>query len=161
MGEESMIIRRCLPEEELGSHLYELATRSFIHGAPWTRQQYKDTLSDKQLTFYVAEINGVIAGYIGGRLFLDEAEIYSVAVSPDYQNKEVATRLVRIFVEQCSNQAVNHIFLEVRESNKPARAFYEKMGFIEIGRRTTYYTHPVEDAILMKWTIGKLEQNEQ
>ena len=42
------------------------------------------------------------------------------------------------------------IFLEVRESNKPALLFYKKERFEEIARRKAYYHAPVEDAIVMK-----------
>ena len=39
--------------------------------------------------------------------------------------------------------------LEVRESNAPARRFYEGAGFVIMGTRKNYYEKPVEDAILM------------
>jgi len=37
----------------------------------------------------------------------------------------------------------------VRESNAPAIALYEKLGFTTVGRRKNYYEKPREDAILM------------
>ena len=36
------------------------------------------------------------------------------------------------------------------ESNQAARAFYTSLGFVEEGRRPSYYADPVEDAILMR-----------
>jgi len=41
-------------------------------------------------------------------------------------------------------------FLEVRESNLPARRFYARFGFREVTRRLRYYSNPVETAIVMK-----------
>jgi ribosomal protein S18 acetylase RimI-like enzyme len=40
--------------------------------------------------------------------------------------------------------------LEVRESNRAARAFYEKWAFLEGARRPGYYKDPKEDAILYR-----------
>jgi [ribosomal protein S18]-alanine N-acetyltransferase len=40
------------------------------------------------------------------------------------------------------------IWLEVRESNHPARRLYLKHGFHETGRRPRYYNSPLEDALL-------------
>jgi ribosomal-protein-alanine N-acetyltransferase len=42
------------------------------------------------------------------------------------------------------------IFLEVRESNAAARAFYEKLGFEQMGRRKGYYADGLEDAIIYR-----------
>jgi ribosomal-protein-alanine N-acetyltransferase len=42
------------------------------------------------------------------------------------------------------------VFLEVRESNRAAIAFYDKHGFAKTGRRVRYYQDPVEAAILME-----------
>lgn len=161
MTEDKLIIRAYSPKEELSCDFFELGAQSFIHGAPWTLQQYAETLADSHLNFFVAESEEGLVGYAGGKLLFDEAEIYSVAVDPSYQGRQVATRLVRLFIQHCENQGVNTVFLEVRESNIPARTFYEKLNFTKIGRRPNYYTHPVEDAILMKCTIGKLEHYEQ
>ena len=44
---------------------------------------------------------------------------------------------------------LSFLTLEVRASNDPAIALYEKHGFVEVGRRRGYYEKPKEDAILM------------
>jgi ribosomal-protein-alanine N-acetyltransferase len=42
------------------------------------------------------------------------------------------------------------VFLEVRESNQAAIAFYSKHGFAKMGRRPSYYRVPDEAAIVME-----------
>ncbi len=42
------------------------------------------------------------------------------------------------------------LWLEVRASNREAAAFYERAGFVVVGRRPAYYMQPTEDAILMR-----------
>jgi ribosomal-protein-alanine N-acetyltransferase len=39
--------------------------------------------------------------------------------------------------------------LEVRRSNEPARRLYERLGFSIAGVRRAYYSHPVEDALVL------------
>ena len=40
--------------------------------------------------------------------------------------------------------------LEVRVSNDPAIALYEKLGFQQVGRRKNYYRNPKEDALILR-----------
>jgi len=49
---------------------------------------------------------------------------------------------------------VTSYFLEVRQSNLPAIALYEKMGYKNIGIRKKFYEKPVEDAVIMSKNIG-------
>ena len=59
------------------------------------------------------------------------------------------TAMVSLLTE-AANRGAEQIFLEVRQSNTPARALYEKNGFTAIGLRKKYYKDPVEDAVLMQ-----------
>jgi tRNA threonylcarbamoyladenosine biosynthesis protein TsaB len=47
-------------------------------------------------------------------------------------------------------RAVENAYLEVRESNTGAIAFYEKHGFVKTGIRKGYYRNPDESAITME-----------
>ena len=49
--------------------------------------------------------------------------------------------------------------LEVRESNLPARALYERFGFEEIAVRPGYYVN--EDAIIMERSLDNVLQAEE
>ena len=42
------------------------------------------------------------------------------------------------------------LMLEVRVSNDPAIALYEKLGFRLVGRRKNYYRNPKEDALILR-----------
>ena len=47
------------------------------------------------------------------------------------------------------------LLLEVRVSNAPAIALYEKMGFAQVGRRPRYYHNPREDAWILRKELVK------
>lgn len=153
------IIRRYDFNEENYERFYDIANQSFRYGAPWTYKQYKETLGREDLVFFVAEVDGQLVGYIGGKLLLDEAEIYTIVVSKRFQKKKIARALLKRFKEECRIKGVEAIFLEVRKSNKKARSFYRKNQFDVISSRTDYYTEPGEDALVMKCRMRKKEEN--
>jgi ribosomal-protein-alanine acetyltransferase len=99
----------------------------------------------------VAELaGGEMMGYlVWRRTFTDEFEILSIATHPRHQRKGVARALIHDF---CSHHK-GDVFLEVRESNAAAIAFYESLGFGRTGVRHAYYGNSGEGAIIMKLTF--------
>ena len=63
---------------------------------------------------------------------------------------EIKSRFYNLVLKACHIKNIDTLFLEVRESNAPARGLYTKMGFEEIGKRKYFYSNPVEDAICMR-----------
>jgi [ribosomal protein S18]-alanine N-acetyltransferase len=94
-----------------------------------------------------------LAGFIVGGLIAPEAEIESIAVHPAMQRRGIARQLLNAFAGAARELGCSRILLEVRPSNLPARVFYAASGFAETARRPAYYANPVEDAILMSWTL--------
>ena len=76
----------------------------------------------------------------------DFADIQDVFVEPDYRRRGIANKML---TELLKTLQVNAITLEVRESNVPAIALYEKYGFEAVHIRKNYYKNG-EDALLMR-----------
>lgn len=76
----------------------------------------------------------------------DECEILNLAVDPQFRRRGIARCLVSLAIA-----APRTVFLEVRESNAPARKLYEGAGFRVITSRETYYNDTHESAIVMKF----------
>lgn len=148
-------IRRYNFNEEKFDRFYTIANQSFNHGSPWTATQFQETLAREDLVFFVAELNAHVIGYIGGKIVLDEGEIYTIVVSQEYQKQKVAHYLLNRFKEECRSKGVKNIFLEVRESNDTAQSFYLKNKFEIISVRKNYYTDPKEDGLIMKSKSGE------
>lgn len=116
---------------------------------PWTETGFFTFLIRNDTLFLVAEEKEKILGYCGIVMVQDEGDITNVAVASQNRNQGIGKRLMETLAEKTKEAGVKKIFLEVRESNAPAIHLYEKMGFVQNGRRKNYYEAPTEDAILM------------
>jgi ribosomal-protein-alanine N-acetyltransferase len=129
-------------------HIAWIEARSFTD--PWPREGVRAVLSSRTVTALVAESGAQVIGYAIARDAADVAEILDLAVSTEWRRAGVATALLRELIETLERGGVREIFLEVRESNRAARALYLAHGFSLAGRRPRYYRKPVEDAMLLK-----------
>jgi len=79
-----------------------------------------------------------------------QAELGNVAVASAERGRGTGRQMVERILDRLVGRGAEECFLEVRESNEVARALYEGMGFLLVGRRRRYYTRPVEDALVMR-----------
>ena len=116
---------------------------------PWSEAMLAEALYNDAACFIVAQgEDGTVLGYAGLHVILDEGYIDNVAVDPAYRRQGVADALIGAFT-RFGAAKLAFLTLEVRASNAPAIALYEKHGFYEVGRRKNYYDDPREDAVLM------------
>lgn len=123
-----------------------------IFSMPWSEQSFLDALKADHTLFLVAEQEGKIAGYIGLYQAADEAEITNVAVAIPFRRCHLGEKLVKGALDFIRTKGIVSVFLEVRCSNAPAIALYEKMGFSHCGVRKGFYEKPKEDAYVMVFT---------
>ncbi len=116
---------------------------------PWSTQDFSDCVASDAL-FLVAETGDTIAGYVVALDAADEGEILNLAVAPAGRRNGLGRALVEEILEALVARGVRQVYLEVRESNAPARALYAAQEFREVGRRKQYYRRPVEDAIVLR-----------
>lgn len=117
---------------------------------PWSRKSFLDAVKSCDTLYLVEEREGKIAGYCGFWISFDNADLCNMAVASEYRQKGIGTRLLKEGMEILKQKKVENILLEVRQSNQNAQKLYEKLEFQTIGVRKGYYSHPKEDAILMK-----------
>lgn len=126
------------------------ALETICFSDPWSENSVSSELKNKLALWLVAEENGTVAGYIGSQTCGEESDVMNVAVHPDFRRRGIAEALVNALVEELKAIGSHCLTLEVRASNVPAIALYEKMGFSEIGRRKNYYRNPREDALILR-----------
>lgn len=148
-GAEPLVLTvsiREMTDDDIGEvlHIEFLSSPS-----PWRREAFYAELCDSHSIAWVAEHEGDIVAYICGSLVIDEGHILNVSVHPLYRRRGVARTLVEQMLSHLAGRGCTKAFLEVRESNVPARAMYRSVAFVELSRRRDYYRNPVEDAIVM------------
>lgn len=122
--------------------------------AHWNREHYARIFrSDTDRTALIAEDGGRAFGFIVGRAAGDEWELENVAVAGAARRRGLGTRLVGELLEIACARGAASVFLEVRESNRAARALYEKWSFVPSERRKHYYSDPPEDALVYRFSF--------
>ena len=125
-----------------------------IFSDAWSEKSVLDTMNQKNAVCLTAEKAGRIIGYVLSYTAADEAEIARIAVAEEFRRQGTARAILRELENVCSSKGVKKLLLDVRESNREARAFYTDMGFQEDGIRRRFYENPQEDGILMSRELG-------
>ena len=133
------------------SHVPQVAELEKIcFSDPCSEKSVASELNNSLSCWLVAEENGVVTGYVGSQTVIDESDMMYVAVHPDHRRKGIAEALVVELVEALKKRESHCLTLEVRASNEPAKALYEKLGFAQVGLRKNYYRNPKEDALILR-----------
>lgn len=122
---------------------------------PWSEKSVGDELRNPLSLWLVAMEGEVLAGYIGSQSVMGESDMMNVAVDPAFRRQGIGEKLVNALVEELAKAGNHCLSLEVRASNDPAIALYQKLGFAQVGRRPKYYRNPREDALILRkeWEI--------
>jgi [ribosomal protein S18]-alanine N-acetyltransferase len=99
----------------------------------------------------VLEAESRVSGFIVGARIAREWDIENVVISPLARRCGLGTRLLADFMQMVRSAGAEKVLLEVRESNRAARALYEKAAFVQAGRRKQYYSEPAEDALVYRF----------
>ena len=117
---------------------------------PWSENSIASELNNPLSLWLVALDGERVVGYVGSQTVLGWTDMMNVAVHPDWRRKGIGEQLVVSLEEALRKQESTCLTLEVRVSNEPAKALYQKLGFQEVGRRKNYYRNPKEDALIMR-----------
>ncbi len=116
---------------------------------PWSEALFRAALENPGAAILLAlGEDGALLGYAVLSTVLDEGNLDNIAVAPEARRRGVADALLSV-VTGFGREHLSRLMLEVRASNAPAIALYEKYGFAAVGRRKNYYDAPKEDAVLM------------
>lgn len=144
-------IRKARPEdlEEIAS----IERASFPD--PWEEETLADSLRFYPRTFFVAENEFHIAGFVAAGMEDTGEEIYghilNLAVDPSYRSRGIGQLLVRRVELECLLLGASGIQLEVRTSNERARRFYEQIGYGQVFVLADYYANGEDAIVMMKW----------
>ena len=122
---------------------------------PWSENSVASELNNDLALWLVAMNDDTVVGYIGSQTVAGETDVMNIAVHPDWRRRGIAQSLIECLVLELKNRGSEALMLEVRASNEPAIALYEKLEFRQVGRRPNYYRNPKEDALILRkeWEI--------
>jgi ribosomal-protein-alanine N-acetyltransferase len=123
--------------------------RGSAEASQWTEWGFKELLGWRGVLALVSEDDRGVTGFLIAREVAGEAEILNLAVVVAKRRRGEGAALLKAAVEVLRARQVSRVFLEVRESNEAGKAFYQKQGFSETGKRAGYYRDPDEAAIVM------------
>ena len=138
-------------EEDIAG-LVELERRSFSQ--PWTAGSFRSEMRDPERGRVVVlrergSPDGLLA-YCAFQVVIDELHILDLAVRPERRRQGWGRRLLAQVLGLGARRGARMALLEVRRSNWPAVGLYREAGFEFTGTRKDYYSHPREDALLLR-----------
>lgn len=122
--------------------------------SPWPWKEFEHELHENPFAILlVDEEEGRVVGYLDYWILYEQAQVATIGVDPEYQNRGIGSALLSYAEKDAADQGCETFSLEVRVSNAKARHLYEKHGFIQVNIRKGYYENG-EDAYLMVKPIG-------
>ncbi len=130
----------------------EIERHSFPN--PWPRSTFEGELERTWARIDVARIDGILVGFNNYWIVAGEVQILAIATHPDRRQRGIGHQLLAHAL--AAGRAVGCLLatLEVRRSNVPAIALYERAGFKLSGVRARYYQDNGEDALVMLAALG-------
>jgi ribosomal-protein-alanine N-acetyltransferase len=125
-----------------------------LYPFPWAAVNFADSMSAGYGCWTMCE-GGERAGYAVLMMVLDEVHILNISVVGERQGRGLGRRLLDHLAAVAREAGARQMFLEVRPSNTPALALYQRAGFETIGRRKGYYpaADGREDGLVMRWPL--------
>ena len=120
---------------------------------PWSRPEFVDAFREKRQFLFAlcgAQAPRRLMAFSIWQYIEPQAELFMVATRPEWRRNGCAECLLRDNLDWLKSEKAKQFSLEVRISNAPAIAMYEKLGFKTIHLRREYYHRPVEDGFIME-----------
>jgi ribosomal-protein-alanine N-acetyltransferase len=118
---------------------------------PWSLAMFVLELSKPSGICLAALREGRIVGYLICSRYDTVWHVMNIAVDDRMRRERIATSLLSRLFERADEPGEQYT-LEVRTSNAPAIALYERFGFRSAGLRRGYYHDNKEDAVIM-WRV--------
>jgi diamine N-acetyltransferase len=128
-------------------HTTDAAKADFI-AANLTEARFDEYLADPARELFLAEVDGVSAGYtmlivgephdpdvVAALTTRPTAELSKCYVMPGHHGAGVASALMTRTLESARERGAAAVWLGVNEENARAQGFYEKSGFAKVGRK--------------------------
>ena len=134
-----------------------MAVEAAAYPHPWTRGNFIDSLAASYLAQLRLDPDGALIGYYVALPGFEETHLLNLTVAPARQRRGHGQAMLARLAGWARARGDLALWLEVRQSNRAARALYARQGFVEVGCRRGYYPadrQQREDAIVMRWLLA-------
>ena len=115
-----------------------MAIEGTIYSHPWTRGNFIDSLR-AGYACRCWRVAGQLVGYFVLMAAAGEAHLLNLSVAARQQRRGHGAALLSEAARLARQLGAQHLFLEVRPSNRAAQALYTRFGFREVAVRRGYY----------------------
>jgi len=125
--------------------------------AHWAEDVYQNMLKGEgpQRLLLVAEEAGELCGLLVALRETSDWELENIVVASHRRRRGIGGDLMDELIAKATVGGAEKILLEVRASNVAAISLYQSCGLEIWSTRKSYYSNPLEDAVLMIKKIGK------
>jgi ribosomal-protein-alanine N-acetyltransferase len=125
-----------------------------IYEHPWTRGNFEDSIK-AGYSCWVLEWDRGLAAYGVLMMGVGEVHLLNLSVAQGWQRQGFGRAMLHHFIQVARDCAAVQMLLEVRPSNRAARAHYAEQGFNIVSVRRNYYPaiSGREDALIMGLTL--------
>ena len=120
------------------------------NGLPWSwdEQRIAYCLRNRDCVVLAARDRRRLVAFAIMEFYDEHAHLSLLAVQPGYRRQGIGRLLLDWLEASARTAGIFAVNLELRASNDAARAFYERVGYREVGRKAAYYGGR-EDALRM------------
>ena len=127
-----------------------LEIENAIYSHPWTRGNFADSLRAGYQCWTWRQGNELL-GYFILLVAVGEGHLLNLSVAAGRQRRGHGGTLLCEVLRVARGRGARHVFLEVRPSNRGAKALYRRFGFRQVALRPGYYPAHAgrEDALVL------------
>jgi len=115
-----------------------LAIETAVYSHPWSRGNFADSIRSGYAC-RTWRLERALLGYFVLMSAVGEAHLLNLSVAAAHQRRGHGTSLLEAAMRLARELGARTMFLEVRPSNGPGQALYERFGFRRVARRRGYY----------------------
>ena len=126
---------------------------------PWTEEEFRQCLQERNCLGMVAEHEGRVVGFIVYETPKNRIFVTNIAVAPEFQRHGIARQMIQKLVSKMIHQQRHKVAISIRETNLPALLCFRALGFRAVTVLKNFYEDQNEDTYVLQYRLDKEHSN--